>query len=207
MLSATLSVVLPYWLDRPALEAIDIARSAAFLGYSELWVGEMMTFDAFALAAAIVRETETMRVVVGPLAIGVRSPAALALGIASVSELGGRRAGLALGASTPLVVEGWHGQSFEQPVERMREVVEALRPMLAGEKSAFAGKLAASRGFRLAATPPHSTIGIAAFGPKMLGLAARIADGVVVNLVTPAQVARTKEAIRVGNARRLFKLS
>jgi probable F420-dependent oxidoreductase len=191
----SLSVVLPYWLDRPALEAVEIARNADSLGYRALWIGEMMTFDAFALAAAIVRETGSMRVVVGPLAIGVRSPASMALGIASVTTLGGRRADLALGASTPLVVGGWHGRRFDEPVARMREAVDLLRQILAGERSAFDGRHESSQGFRVAGDAPRSTITVAAFGPAMLRLAARVADRVVVNLVTPRQVARTHEAI------------
>lgn len=190
-----LSVVLPYWLDRPPLEALDIARNAAAGGFARLWVGEMMTFDAFALASAIVRETTSMPVVVGPLAVGVRTPASLALGIASVSTLGGRRADLALGASTPLVVSGWHGASPARPVERMRETIAVLRQMLAGERSSFEGTLQRSHGFRIAGEPPLSTITVAAFGPRMLRLAAEAADRVVVNLVTPAQVSRIRETI------------
>ena len=42
-----LGVVMPYWLDRPLLEAVEIAEHADRLGYGSLWVGEMMTFDAF----------------------------------------------------------------------------------------------------------------------------------------------------------------
>jgi probable F420-dependent oxidoreductase len=194
------SVVLPYWLDRPALEAVDIARSAAAAGFEELWIGEMMTFDAFALAAAIVRETEQLRVVVGPLAIAVRTAASLALGITSVSELGGRRADLALGASTPVVVRDWHGRSFDGAVERMRETVAALKPMLAGEKSSFDGRHVRTRGFRMTARAAHSTITVAAFGTKMLDLAATVADRVVVNLVTTTQVARVKQRIAAAAA-------
>lgn len=194
-MSARLSVVLPYWLGRPALEALDIAREAAGCGYASLWVGEMMTFDGFALATAIARETASMGLVVGPLAVGVRTPASLALGIASVSTLGGRRADLALGASTPVVVTGWHGVRFDEPVARMRECVLALRQMLAGERSSLRGQHLRSEGFRMAGDAPHSTITVAAFGPKMLELAAEVADRIVVNLVTPAQVARTKRDI------------
>ena len=109
-----LSAVLPFWFDRPAEEALEIARAAEESGYDELWVGELATFDAFALAGAIARETRNLRLVVGPLAVGVRSPVALALGIHSVALLGGRAADIALGASTPVIVEGWHGRSWNR---------------------------------------------------------------------------------------------
>ena len=42
----TIGVVLPYWPDRPAGEALEVATVADELGYDELWVGEMATYDA-----------------------------------------------------------------------------------------------------------------------------------------------------------------
>jgi alkanesulfonate monooxygenase SsuD/methylene tetrahydromethanopterin reductase-like flavin-dependent oxidoreductase (luciferase family) len=47
----------------------------------------------------------------------------------------------------------------------------------------------------LAGDAPHSSITIAAFAPGMVKLAAEIADRVVLNLVTPDQVARMRGAI------------
>jgi len=196
-MTASLSIVLPYWLDRPNLEAVEIAKSAGAAGFGSLWVGEMMTVDAFALASVIARETKAIRLVVGPLAVGVRTPASLALGMASVTTLGGRDADLALGASNPLVIAAWHGRSFAHPVARMRDTVAALRPMLAGERSACSGTFESSTGFRTAGDPSRATISIAAFGRRMLELAAAVADRIVVNLVTSEQVARTKSAVAI----------
>ncbi len=181
------AVVLPYWLDRPASEALGIAREAERVGAPELWIGEMATFDAFALGGALARETHRIALTLGPLAVGVRSPVALALGAGSVSELGGRPARLALGASSPAIVAGWHGRSHARPAARMRETLAALRPLLRGERSPQGFKL------RVAAASPALTV--AAFGPRMLRLAAREADRVVLNLVTPSAVARVKRAL------------
>jgi probable F420-dependent oxidoreductase len=74
----------------------------------------------------------------------------------------------------------------------MRETVAALRPILAGERSAFRGHHVASQGFRLAAGATPSRLAVAAFGDRMIQLAARVADRAVVNLLTPAQVARVR---------------
>jgi probable F420-dependent oxidoreductase len=188
---------MPYWLDRPPLEALEIGRAADAGGYDSLWVGEMMTFDAFALAGALARETERVRLVVGPLAAPLRSPASLALGIASVAALGGRPAGLALGASTPAVVEAWHGRRWQPVAAQMRETIEALRPILAGERSSYAGKHVRSGGFRLAGGAAEGvSVAVAAFGPRMVRLAAEMADRVVVNLLSPAQAGRIAEGVR-----------
>lgn len=192
-----LSVVLPFWFDRPAEEALAIARTAEESGYDELWVGEMATFDAFALAGAIARETRRLRVVVGPLAIGVRSPVALALGVHSVALLGGRAADIALGASTPLIVEGWHGRSWQPAVSRMRETIAALRPIFAGQRSAFKGQYVRTSGFRLRDETLPVSVAVAAFAPGMVRAAAELADRVVLNLVTPEQVAAVRVAVDV----------
>lgn len=181
------AVVLPYWLGRPASEALVIAREADRLGYPELWIGEMVTFDAFALGAAIARETRQIALTLGPLALGVRSPVALALGAGSVSELGGRPARLALGASSPAIVVGWHGRSYARLPELARETITALRPLLRGERN--------ERGFKLRVAPPAADLTLAAFGPRMLAVAAREAERVVLNLATPAAVREIRDTL------------
>jgi probable F420-dependent oxidoreductase len=192
------AVVIPFWLDRPPLEALEVAHNAERFGFRELWIGEMVTFDAFALGGAIAQATHRITLVIGPLALAVRDPAGLALGIASVSLLGKRPAHLALGASTPTVVAQWHGRAWQHAPARMRETVAALRQILAGGRAAFRGTHVCSEGFRLAAGGQASQIAVAAVGAKMLRTAAEIADRVVVNLVTPAQVRRVREAIDAG---------
>ena len=182
----TTGVVLPYWPDRPPLEALDVADAAERLGFDELWVGEMATFDAFALGAAIATRTTRITITVGPLAVAVRDPVALALGAASVSSLGGRPANLALGVSTPVVVETWHGRRWQGSLGRLRETVAATRLLLAGEKE---------RGFRLRLDPAPATITVAAFGEATTTVAAELADRMVVNLVTPAQAANLRHKL------------
>src|SRR5262245_317954 len=90
------SIVLPYWLDRPAEEAVEIAVAAERAGLARLWVGEMATFDAFALATAIGLRAPGLQLSIGPLAIGVRSPVGIALGVSSVATLTGSRVDIAL---------------------------------------------------------------------------------------------------------------
>ena len=141
----------------------------------------MATFDAFALAGAVARETKRISIWIGPLSFSVRDPVSLALGVTSVSLLGIRPAHLALGSSTARVVRDWHGRKWGGNVPLAEETIRWLRPLLAGERS--------PGGFRLRAVFPGSQVGLAAFGPEMLGVANRLADRLVLNLLTPAQVA------------------
>jgi alkanesulfonate monooxygenase SsuD/methylene tetrahydromethanopterin reductase-like flavin-dependent oxidoreductase (luciferase family) len=105
--SVRLEAVLPFWLDRPDREALDIADTVSAAGIDGLWIGEMATFDAFALATAVGLKSPRLRLNIGPLPISVRSPAAIALGASSVAALTGCEVNVALGASSPFIVSGW----------------------------------------------------------------------------------------------------
>jgi alkanesulfonate monooxygenase SsuD/methylene tetrahydromethanopterin reductase-like flavin-dependent oxidoreductase (luciferase family) len=69
--------VLPFWRNRPDDEALDIAVEAQAAGLDTLWIGEMATFDAFALATAIGRRAPGLGLKIGPLAIDLRTPVAI----------------------------------------------------------------------------------------------------------------------------------
>lgn len=193
-----LEVVLPFWLDRPDREALEIARTVAesgSCGFEALWIGEMATYDAFALATAIGLRASELPLKIGPLAVGVRGPVTLALGVSTVASLTGNRVDLALGASSPAIVAGWHNRSWSDHVPVMRETIECLRPMLAGERVEYDGRHVSSHGFRLRNPVPEARIALGAFGPGMIALAAQQADEVVLNLASPARVAQVRQAI------------
>ena len=190
-----LEVVAPYWLDRPDEEVLDIALAARGNGFETMWLGEMATFDAFALATAVGLRVPGLALKIGPLALGVRSPVALALGLASVATLTGARADLALGASSPDIVSGWHDRPWDALAPRARETVEAVRSILAGERAAYSGRHVRTQGFRLKRPQPQARISLAAFGPSMTRAAAATADELVLNLVTPEHVEQVRASV------------
>jgi probable F420-dependent oxidoreductase len=185
-----LGVSLGLWQDRDPLEALATARAADELGYRELWIGEMATWDAFALATAIAAETHAIELCVGPLATAVRDPMAMAMGVASVAAVARRPVHLAIGSSSRLVVERWHGRKREHTARHIRETAEALRPLLAGEKGTYEGEMVRTDGYRLRLPPPATSLTIAAFGEATVKVAGQLADRMVLNLVTPELVAR-----------------
>ncbi len=187
-----LDVVAPFWLDRPAEEAVEIAVEASRNRFGAIWLGEMATFDAFALATAVGLRAPGLPLKIGPLAVGVRSPVALALGLASVRTLTGAPADLALGASSPEIVSGWHDRPWAALAPRARETVEAVRAILAGGRVAYSGEHVRTQGFRLREPQPDARISLAAFGPEMTRVAASTADELVLNLVTPERVAEVR---------------
>jgi probable F420-dependent oxidoreductase len=192
---ARIEAALPFWLDRPDEEAVQIALAASQAGLTGLWIGEMASFDAFALATAIGIRTPGLRLKLGPLPISVRSPAGVALGASSVASLTGCEIDVALGASSPVIVTGWHDREWWQSAARMRETIQCLRPILRGERADYDGRYIRSHGFRLRQPLPHTRIAVGAFGPTMTHLAAELADEVVLNLASPQRVAEVRQQV------------
>jgi probable F420-dependent oxidoreductase len=192
---APIEAVLPFWLDRPDLEALDVADAVSAAGLNGLWIGEMATFDAFALATAIGARAPGLGLRVGPLPVSVRTPVSIALGASSVASLTGCQIDVALGASSPYIVAGWHDREWLHSAARMREIIECLRPILRGERADYDGRYVRSHGFRLRRPLPHADIGVGAFGPTMTQLAARLADEVVLNLASPQRVSQVRQQV------------
>ncbi|WP_019631214.1 LLM class F420-dependent oxidoreductase [Actinomadura atramentaria] len=189
-----------YWQDRVPGEALATVAAADRLGYRELWLGEMATYDVFALAVAAAARTERCSLTLGPLAVAVRDPMSIARGVASVAELTGRRVDVAIGTSSPVVVGEWHGRDRRRPAAALRESATALRGFLDGAKVTQDGEVVRTRGYRLRLPAPKSSLTVAAFGPAAVRAAAAHADRMVLNLVTPASAAALVRDLRAAAA-------
>jgi probable F420-dependent oxidoreductase len=119
----------------------------------------------------------------------------VAMGVASVAALTGRRVDVALGTSSPVVVQQWHGRDRSGSPQLLRESANAVRLLLHGGRQAAGSSTAAAAGsptassgpgYRLRLPAPRSTVTVAAFGPAAIQVAAECADRMVINLVTPS---------------------
>lgn len=173
--------MLGLWQDRPASDAIATAALADSLGYPRLWIGEMATYDAFALAVRVAAETRHIEIAVGPLAVSVRSPVAIAMGVASVTDLTGRPTHVGLGTSSPVVVERWHGRTRAGSAAALVDTAHRVRSLLGGAKDPESG-------FRLRLPATESEIAVAAFGDRAIQAAASAGDHLLLNMVTPEAV-------------------
>ena len=189
------SVVTPLWQERPAAENMDVAIHADRLGYEELWIGEMATYDAISLATAVGHRTQQIALTIGPLAVSVRTPMTMAMGVASVADLTGRQVNIALGASSTVVVEEWHGRTRQRTARHLEETAQIVRGLLQGEKVDFSGELASCKGYRMRLEAMPGPLTIAAFGPATVRVAARQADRMLLNMVTPASLAQLRQQL------------
>lgn len=184
-----LSVVAPLAQDRPPEESVAVGVLADQLGYDELWIGEMATYDAFALGTAIGLQTTRIPMTLGPFAVAVRTPMTVAVGAASVADLTGRRVGIALGTSSEVVVREWHGRDRSRSALMLAEHAAATRVLMAGERAEQAGELVSTSGYRLRLAPVVGPLSIAAFGSLALRVAAQHGDRLLLNMATPKSAA------------------
>jgi probable F420-dependent oxidoreductase len=160
----------------------------------------MATFDAFALATAVGLSTQRVALSIGPLAVAVRTPVTVAMGVASVAELTGRRVNVALGTSSDVVVEEWHGRRRSPSVTALLDHARTTAALLRGDRSDGSGEVVTSRGYRLRLPAVPTTLTVAAFGPRTIRAAAAIADRLVLNMLTPATAGRLVERFHTAAA-------
>jgi alkanesulfonate monooxygenase SsuD/methylene tetrahydromethanopterin reductase-like flavin-dependent oxidoreductase (luciferase family) len=110
---------------------------------------------------------------------------------------------LGLGLSSRIIVEQWHGLAFLPSLAQIREAVQIIRLVAAGERVNFEGKFYRLKNFRLTTPPPSPPprVVLAALGPEMLELAGEIADGVVLNWIPPEAVPASIAHLEAGAKR------
>lgn len=178
-----------------ARDAVDVAVEAERAGYDEVWTAERNGWEAMALLGALAVATTRVRLGVAIVSAFTRSAPLLAMGAATCGDLSGGRLRLGIGSSSRPATEQWMGETFEQPLARVRDTLRIVRGALQGEKVGYEGTAVAVPRFRLAVTPPEPppALDVAALGPDMAALAGREADGIIVHMVTPETLPRVLE--------------
>ena len=162
----------------------EFACEAEKLGLDICWVAEAWGSDAPSLLGYVAARTTTMLLGSGVIQVGTRSPVTIAQTAMTLAHLSAGRFLLGLGVSGPQVMEGLHGIGFAHPLARMRETVEIVRTVFAGEKVVFSGsqyRIPRPGGeglpMRVSLPPVSVPVYLATLSPKMLELTGEIADG------------------------------
>jgi len=177
-------------------EHVDIAREGERLGYKDAWSFEVDGVDCFSPLAVVAGATG-LRVGTAIANVFTRGPATLASSAAGLAEIAPGRFCLGIGAGSEPIVKAWNGGAFERPATRVREMVEFLRPALAGERVVYRGQTFAVDGFRLSRRPEAPIpIHVAALRPGMLRVAGEVADGAILNWLAPDDVPQSVGVVR-----------
>jgi len=174
-----------------------ISSRVEMKGFAGLWFGETTLHDASVLAALAARATQKIQLGTSIVNVFTRAPGQLAMMGATLNELSNGRFTLGLGVSTAAIVENWHGQRFDKPVERLDETVSLLRQYFSGERFSHQGAFCSPTNAILR-TKPCPKIALAALNDRMIRKAAGLADRVILNLYPCERIAHAVELIEEG---------
>ncbi len=188
-------------------EGIGHAKLAEAAGFEAVWQADSrLVRDCTIPMAAIAATTSRIKVGAGVVDCWSRNPARLAATFSTLDDLAPGRVLMGIGAWwDPLAAKV--GIDRRNPLMVMREVVTAVRSLLAGETVTFSGEHVHLDGVELDYVHQQRRakdvpIYIGATGMRMMELAGEIADGVVLNyLVSPDYNRRAMEHLEVGAAR------
>lgn len=150
-------------------QSAEMAAELESLGYQALWIPEAWGREAFTNASLLLSSTSSLVVATGIANIWGRDAVTAANGAKTLTAAYGDRFVLGLGVSHEPLVKRLRGHDYVAPLRAMREFLLAMdkAPMHAEEGSTRVARV------------------LAALGPKMLELAATLADGAHSYLVTP----------------------
>jgi alkanesulfonate monooxygenase SsuD/methylene tetrahydromethanopterin reductase-like flavin-dependent oxidoreductase (luciferase family) len=162
----------------------EVAREAERAGVSAFCTGEFVDHEAYATLAEMVAGTESAQV--GPaIAYGfARTPYAHAAAMRQLSHKAPGRLFLGLGSGAYRINRDWFGVEADRPVDRLSELVEAIRAWLHAEN----GEVVRYKGefYTIGADVRAPVLGrleipvlMAAFNRRMAEAAGRVADGVI----------------------------
>src|SRR5207247_897375 len=173
----------------PTTEFVEVVRETEARGYHTAWTGETAGYDAIAVMAAMAAHSTTLHVGSAVVPVQTRTPTLLGRSAAALGHLAPGRVALGIGLSSRIIVEQWHGLQFSAALAQIREAVQIIRLVTAGERVNFEGAFYRVKNFRLVAPPAPVRIVLAALGPAMLELA-----GPWPRRQSPTRSARKREA-------------
>ena len=162
-------------------EVIECTKIVAKTKIDSIWIPETWGMENFSILGAVANQTKTQKIGSSIINIYSRSPSTISMGSSTIDTLSNGRLILGLGTSSVPIVEDFHGQKFENPVQRMREYVEIIRLSLMKKQINYSGKIFDLKNFTLLIEPKRKSIPIylAAINKKMIDLCWEIGDGVI----------------------------
>ena len=176
----TLRTALLLLPSRPARALAALAARAEELGYDDLWLADERFFrDVYACLATCALATRRIRLATGVTDPYSRHPALIAMALATLDELSGGRAVLGIGAG----VSGFRelGVDASRSAVAIREAVELIRRLLAGDTVTAKGEVIAFHEGRLDFAPARPAVPIYVASQRAAGcrVAGRVADGAI----------------------------
>lgn len=165
-----------------AADSAAFARRVEKWRYGALWVPEVTARDPFVTSSWLLANTTTLNLATGIASIYSRDSFAAINSQYALAEQSGGRFLLGLGVSHGPFVEGVLGHKFEKPAPQMKRYLETMARMK------YMGPQPIEK--------PKTVVG--ALGPKMLEIAATLADGAHPYNITPNHTAEARRILGPG---------
>jgi F420-dependent oxidoreductase-like protein len=171
-------------------DIVASAQRAERLGFANVWMANIFSFDAITALALVGRATQRIGLGTAVVPTYPRHPTAMAQQALTAAAASGNRFSLGIGLSHKLVIEDMFGLSYAHPARHMREYLSVLGPLLRGEAANFAGDEYRVRGVSLSVPGAKRVpLIVAALGPAMLKLTGELADGTTTWMVGQSTMA------------------
>ncbi|HVV36282.1 MAG TPA: LLM class F420-dependent oxidoreductase [Acidimicrobiales bacterium] len=157
-------------------------------GFDSAWLPNIFGFDALTAIAAVGNRGPGIEIGTAVIPTYPRHPMMLASQALTTQAAIGNRLALGIGLSHQIVIENMFGYSFDKPARHMKEYLQALLPLLAGEPVNVQGETLKAVGQLSVAGAQRPPVLLAALAPTMLKLAGGVADGTVTWMTGPATV-------------------
>lgn len=160
-------------------ELTRFVQAAESCGYDSFWMPESWERESLSVLAHLAASTERIGLATGIINVFSRSAALIAMSAATIDEISNGRFRLGLGTSGARVIEDFHGIKYHKPLTRLKETIEIVRLLLAGEPVDFEGECFRLKRFKLGFKPLRADIPVfvAALTPKSLRQIGELADG------------------------------
>jgi 5,10-methylenetetrahydromethanopterin reductase len=191
--------------NMPAAETAEFASKAENYGLDYFWVADENPAypfrDVMVNLAAAALKTQRIKLGSNICPVYTRHPALLAVAMQSLSEMSNGRAILGIGPGGSMTLPALGIPTWKHPLRAMREATDILRRLFAGEEVTFESdifKVDRVKLFSSGHAPVPIYYGVR--GPKMLELAAELADGLLIQ-TSPSYFAFELECINRGLAK------
>ncbi len=166
-------------------------------GFSNLWItdhfGNRNVYVTLAAAAIFTNKITFGTGVTNPWMI---NPVITAQAIASLDELAPGRVVLGIGAGDKTTLEAV-GMEMGKPLAAVKETIDIFRDLMSGESVAYQGTVFKTAGAKFNFKPKNKIpVYVGAQGPKMLEMAGKVGDGVLINASHPSDI---EYAVKMAN--------
>ncbi|MGR8948021.1 MAG: TIGR03564 family F420-dependent LLM class oxidoreductase [Gammaproteobacteria bacterium] len=167
-------------------EIVGLAQRAESAGIDTLWMANVFSLDAIMTMALAGQATSKIELGTAVTPTYPRHPTAIAQQAVTAAAASNNRFTLGIGLAHKVMIEDALGIPFDKPARHMKEYLEILAPLLAGETVTYEGEQYTTRNISVGAAGADAVpLVVAALGDHLLRLAGRYAAGTITWMVGP----------------------